>query len=236
MWSFKEDWEKNAIVYGPFLIIKGIVVLHDLNSPDNVYYCWQSDSSKTLITATTEKLIENSIHDKKIHSFACTDDRTYSLYRITVWQNTIHKEYYDFLNNIEKNSEQTGSIFGNIPSEIMGNIRCVSSPGIPVIGYVDVSTTSTTEQYLDDKYYNPKIRIDQNMDCERSSLVNPSTSPAIGSGYVYHYSDREMVIDPTYGDTTYRYFNHTYVRESCVDCTKIGGSKKKPENWRNDHQ
>jgi len=145
LWSYKEDWEVNALIY-------------EANLYDH-YYCWKKDSSKYLILGTTEKLSVNSIHEKNIKTFRCTDDRISILYRIKVTQNALHKEGYDYFENLQKNTEQTGSIFGAIPSELMGNIRCVSNPKIPVIGYVDVSTTTMDELYLTDIYFDWTERI-----------------------------------------------------------------------------
>ena len=142
LWSYKEDWEIHAL----------------LNSVTDRYYCWKRDSSKFLILGTAEKLSVNSIHEKNIKTFLCTNDRISVLYRIQVTQNVLHKEGYDYFENLQKNTEQTGDIFGAIPSEFMGNIRCVSNPEIPVIGYVDVSTPTMTEQYLTDLYYDSAIR------------------------------------------------------------------------------
>ena len=138
LWSYKEDWEVYSYI--------------------NWDLCWKSDSSRLLILGTTEKLSVNTIHEKRIHFIWIWDDRLSSFYRIKLKQNVMHKECYDYLENLQKNTEQIGWIFGRIPSELMGNIRCVSNPKIPVIGYVDVSTTTSTELYLTSKYYDSSNR------------------------------------------------------------------------------
>ncbi len=215
LWSYKENWEMHPPIFGTYVKVNGEEIINDLNSPSNRYYCWKKDSSKVLILGTTEKLIENTISEKEIHTFSRTDDRTSVLYRITVKQNTIHKEAYDFFYNLQKNIEQIGSIFGPIPSEIMGNIKCASNPDIPVIGYVDVSTASMDEQYLTNIYYDPAATHTQFNSC--ALAISTESMP----GYVFYRRD----MDGTY-----------YIPERCVDCTKIGGIKRKPKDWPNDHQ
>ncbi len=219
LWSYKEDWEIHPAIHGKWVIIDGIEVINDLYTSANRYYCWKKDSSRVLLLGSTDKSIENTISEKKIHTFSRTDDRISVLYRITVKQNTIHKEGYDFFYNLQKNIEQIGSIFGPIPSEIMGNIKCASNSDIPAIGYVDVSTASTGEQYLTSTYYDPTLWLEQSNTCGLTILKNPKT---VSTGYVFYYQDAE--------------FNNYYILESCVDCTKTGGIKRKPKDWPNDHQ
>ena len=239
LWSFKEDWEITATMYGDYASINGRLVFNNLDSPNNRYYCWKKDSSMNLILGTTEKLIENTIREKRIHSFRRTDDRSSFLYRVIVQQNTIHKEAYDFFNNLKKNIEQTGSIFGAIPSEIMGNIRCVSNPAIPVIGYVDVSSSASDEQYLNNIYYHSVTLSGNIRDCEASILENPDLESLFG--YILYRSTKEIKADPDNEDEIDVIIgdgsgDDYYIPVRCVDCTKNGGSKRKPKNWDNDHQ
>ena len=157
LWSYKEDWEIHALVYEQLF--------------HNLYYCWRTDSSKVMLLGATEKLSMNTIREREIKTFNCTDDRIFFLYRIKVKQNVLNKEGYDYFENLQKNTEQTGSILGSIPSELTGNIRCVSNPRIPVIGYVDVSTTTTDELYLTNKYYDRRYRDWQITTCNGKDAV-----------------------------------------------------------------
>ena len=150
LWSYEEEWETQVLSSGA--------------------KCRMYEKSNVLILGNTEKMIENEIREQTIKSFHCTDSRTSILYRIKVSQNTIHKEAYDYLFNVQKNSSWNPNvIFGHIPSEIMGNIKCVSNPEIPVIGYVDVSTTSVDEQYVDDIYYDSSFEVQRRWICAQYS-------------------------------------------------------------------
>jgi len=235
LWSYIEDWEIHSIVKGPWIYGKKddelILVANDLNSSDNRYYCWGKDSSKIFILGITENLLDNDIHERKIYSFPRTSDRISVLYRVRVMQNRIHREAYDYYHNMQKNNEQTGSIFAHIPSEITGNIRCVSNPDLQVIGYVDVSNTSTDILYLNNEFWNPESRNIRNTLCANSVQGNPFIRqpipflPALqGLGLVL------FIGDPLYPESGIN------IAESCVDCTKMGGSKIKPKDWPNEYQ
>ena len=263
LWSYMEDWEIHSTIYGQYVSIyfdmnyldieyvqrqvaeltsagwvvveigrnergtfTGCVrVVNNILTPNNKYYCWVNDGSKTFITGATDKLTDNDIRERKINSFPRTDYRTSVLYRVQVLQTGIHKEAYDYYNNVLKNMEQTGSIFAPIPAEITGNIKCISNPKIPVIGYVDVSTATTKDmQYLDDKYFDPKRRRERIVFCQ-SEIVVPNASP--------HYNPCGAWI--RYNDSNAPPFIPFVVYQTCVDCTKMGGTKIKPENWPNDN-
>ena len=136
LWSYKENWEIHAL-FGSEV-------------------CWGKDSSRYLLVGSTERLSENTIRELMLSALYNLDLKVSQRYRMQIKQNTIHKDAYDYFENQKRNSEQTGSIFGVIPSELTGNIKCTSNPTIPVIGYVDVSTTTANELYLTRKEcFNP---------------------------------------------------------------------------------
>jgi hypothetical protein len=77
-----------------------------------------------------------------------SDEKLSILYYISVTQQQLRREAYDYYFNLQKNISQSGSIFFPIPAEITGNIRCLTHPERPVIGYVEVSTTVTAQRFI----------------------------------------------------------------------------------------
>jgi hypothetical protein len=231
LWSYKEDWEIHALLWGQWAVIQVMdentgkwvykTVPNNTSSPDNRYNCWRKDSSNVYLLGTTEKLSENTIRERRILTISNNDDRISVLYRIIVKQHALHKEAYDYFNNQKKNSELTGSIFGSVPSELMGNIRCTSNPDMPVIGYVDVSTASCNDLFVTNDYFDSRERDQRALSCrdpENIATVYDIPPDGIIHGWV--------LFQEPFG----------FIPQSCVDCTFQGGSKRKPENWPNDHQ
>lgn len=77
-----------------------------------------------------------------------SDDRLSQLYHISIRQIMLRKEAFDYFSNLQENLERTGGLFSKMPSEIRGNITCLSDPGKSVIGYVEVSTIEHIEKYV----------------------------------------------------------------------------------------
>jgi len=210
-WSYREDWE---IVSEAFL-------------EPYPEYCWNEDKNREVLVASAEKTVsgrtievitEISPHNRKLER----------LYRITVNQNAISKKAYDYYANIIKNADRTGSIFAPIPSELRGNIACTTDPKNPVIGYVDVSTTTRNHLYI--SYWDGAFEY-RVSECEVIAFkVNSETGVVIPDEFVDFY----VVYKIEYIIGTKIPTDFEIILESCVDCTYFGTTRK-PENWPNDH-
>ncbi len=204
LWSYKEDWEFKTRLRANAFRDNGIIIA--ATSQNNRYYCWQSDRSHTLLLGETSKLNDNIISEKKLIEMDPSDDRLSELYHISVTQNLIRKEAYDYYANLQKNIEQTGSLFSPIPSEMRGNIICVANPEMHVVGYVEVSTTSRKKRFIwksEEIYEEP-----------RSLCQQQINATAI--------ADALYIYDPL--------VENLYAPRECVDCT-VNGTKTRPDFW-----
>lgn len=231
LWSFEEDWEIRAPypTTSRFDPNTNSLVSNSYYYNDNRYYCWVSDYSKSFLLATSDKFKDATIKDYKIRKLKPGDSRYSYLYSILVSQYSIDKESSLYFDNLQRNIEESGSIFAPQPSEKTGNIRCLSNPDETVIGYIVASKKTTSrlfipmaELHLDDLEYKG--------DC--SNIYDLQDSP--GTAYFKGYGVYEEIVSyNVFGIPTSRY-RYKYLR--CVDCTRRGGTKNKPDFWPNDHQ
>ena len=134
-----------------------------------------------------------------------------------VEQYALHREAYDYYFNLQKNIEESGSLFAPIPSEMKGNIRCVTDPEVPVIGFVEVATVTRLKRFFPEigKVYEAEVT-----GCA-STIVQGS----------------EYDNNPDYGYVSYNPMNaasNTYALKRCMDCGRFG-SKQKPSWWPTSH-
>ena len=223
LWSYEEHWEVKAELFANFGLLDGDLDYFSLSSPRNTYYCWAKDSSKTMILGTAEKLVENTIYQKKIKEIPCSDERLSILYYINVKQMQIRKEAYDYFFNIQKNVEQTGSIFSPVPSEIKGNIICSTNPDLPVIGYIDVSSITERDLFNDgSELYEAPVAVCHSSITDDVSLAYPT--------YGYYEVVMNVPIDLALR------LPILYAPHDCVDCRrKDRATKNKPVFWPNNH-
>ena len=199
LWSFIENWE-----------IKPLLFHWDYPS-----VCWSEEQSSEILLGSAAKTVSGSTIEN-ITEIEPSNRKLSEMYRITVKQNAISKRAYEYFSNIKKNSQQTGSIFSPIPMELAGNITCTTDPGKPVIGYVEVSTTTQNQRYISnrDNLYEPPY-----WDC----IALPLTEISEYDGFR---------IPPGYTLYQEAYFSMPalYVKSVCVECN---GAMPKPDDWPN---
>ena len=197
-WSYQEDWEINS----------------EIMVDNYPYYCWNVSKSKDILVGSAEKTVFGRITDK-LTEISPRDRRFSVLYQIDVKQNAISKRAYDYFANIKKNAQQTGSIFAPTPSELRGNIICTTDPDKPVIGYMDVSTTSQKRRYI----------------WPREVYERPSSNcPFYTSEELYDTYGDDIAANPESFWENWVDVLGSYVSITCVDCT-WHGTTQKPDDW-----
>jgi hypothetical protein len=147
------------------------------------------------------------------------------MYKITVYLEAIDEEGYKYWNNIRQNSENQGSIFSPMPSQMAGNLHCVTDPSVMVIGYVSAAVQAEAEMYYNDlneffykEPYEYPVEVKELKPAEFELYYN--------NGYKLYQVLEEIGAKKTY----------EWVIASCVDCRMLGGTKDKPAGWPNDHK
>ena len=187
-WRFTEDWEIHS----------------EYSVTGYPYYCWNTNNSKEMLLGSSEKTVFGRITNV-VAEIPSSERKLAVRYRIDVRQNAISKRAYDYYENIRMNASQIGNIFAPIPSELRGNITCISDPGRPVIGFIEVSTTTQSRMYIPNsaKVYERLF----SRGCEPFELD-------------YVPSDLSKLVN----------LGGSYVYIDCVDCT-YHGVEQKPDDW-----
>jgi len=227
-WKFEETWEFHSAFFNSLEYIRdnstGKIVglqwkdpYHNIDTA--VYQCWKTLNSSSILLGTTEKLTTDVVY-LPVQFIEPHSEKLSVLYSINLRQYAISQDNYLFLQKMKKNTEQLGTIFDPQPSEISGNIHCLTNPGETVIGYVEVSQEQVARIFisnsqLPDWNYDPgcvQIEIDNNADsiAQHGSDLMP-TLPAklspLGSIISFYAST-----------------------PPCVDCT-LRGIHQKPAFW-----
>jgi len=223
-WAFEEDWEYTATFvalyrYDPLL---AQIVEQDLSTPNNRFYCWSSNVSKEMLLGTTDRLTEAVIKNKPVLSIPAYDSRLSFLYSILVKQYGLDKESYIYYENLRKNVEDNGTIFGPQPNEKTGNIRCLSNPDEPVIGYIAISKETTSRIFID---VSRMIPFDER-GCSQADL-----RVLLVSQMIHNHNNGWGIYEYWPPSSTFRGADI-----KCLDCTIRGGTKNKPDFWPNNHQ
>jgi hypothetical protein len=221
-WAFEEDWEIRSAAFGSlrYDMTTGSIISQSIFSSDNRFNCWASNKSKSIILGTSDRLMESIIKNKVIHQFPTNNSRFSYLYSILVRQYAIEKEVYTYYENLQKNMEQSGSLFAPLLTEIKGNITCISNPDEPVIGYIAATNEVSARIYINMELFDGEDQYN----CENRRNYEPyQLDNMYAAGYGIEYKHPLA-----------SYYVCLPVR--CLDCTMRGGTKNKPDFWPNDHQ
>jgi Domain of unknown function (DUF4249) len=219
-WKYEEDWEIRSEYFASYIWDGKVIEPVTLNNPKNLYYCWQKNVSNNFILVNTTHLTENKLKDHTILTIPKYNSKLSYLYSILVRQYALDKEAFEYFQNIQKNIESAGGLFAPQPSEIKGNITCLTNPDEPVIGYINATTETTYRLYIK-AYELPGM--EDYYDCrERIFCLTDKISNAYGQGKaILKQQEKDL---------------YECINIRCVDCTSRGGTKNKPAFWPNDHQ
>ena len=237
-WEYDETWVYTAAFQSKYKSNGDTVLSRDLIN-DEIYTCWRSAYSSTILLGSSAKLLQDVISDAPITFLSRHSEKIRHKYSAFIRQYPLTKGAYDFWVNLKKNTEQLGGIFDAQPSQINGNIHSVTDTNEPVIGYVSIGTYSGKRIFVDQR--NLPAWLDYNDDgCKLKDFVYSYKNPITGEienqvdQYInYHRATREIYIPVSaiYMLGVPIILGYNAGLPECVDCT-LHGTNKQPVFWK----
>ncbi len=246
-WDYQETWEFQTAFESIYKSNGDTVLARDLVN-DNIYQCWRSDSSTNLVLGSSAKLSRSVIAHNPVAFVNSTSEKVTIEYSILVRQYALTADAYNFYAVLKKNTEQLGSIFDAQPSEVNGNIHCVTNPSEPVIGYISVGNTSNQRIFINEE----KLPFWTATTVYGGCALSPSPIDPKSPCCYYHFVDRFGVVNNQVDQYINYYIGndnnplipvnaiampghppigYTAAEPACVDCT-LRGTNKKPAFWQ----
>jgi len=222
-WDYTETWKYQTAYQSLFDYVNGQVVRRA--PEDQIYYCWRNFSSSEILVATTNKLSSNIISQKLIASIPQGSEKLSLRYSIIVNQYAINVDAYNYWINLKKNTEQMGTLFDAQPSQLVGNIHCISKPEEPVLGYISASSVVKKRIFIDaaqiDNWYYERYY---------KECGQPGTELIIPVSEAYRYIVGPQHLWVLLGTTNDGGLDITQL--FCADCREHGGSNIQPDFWQ----
>jgi hypothetical protein len=222
-WDYDETWEIRSFYYSGYIYVSSNNTVRDRTITEDVSRCWKYGASTSIAVGTSERLQADIISQAPLNFIANNDEKLCVRYSVLLRQYALDKEGYKFFELMKRNTENLGSIFDAQPSEIRGNVQCVTDPQELVIGYVSASTIVQKRMFIDNIdlpgwrliEYCPEINVANHPDSIRAAFSSGSLSP---------YS---AVYSPVSG------FLVAYKSSSapCVDCLTRRAFNVRPSYW-----
>jgi Domain of unknown function (DUF4249) len=255
-WDYTETWALNSNYYSFYKSTGDTVIERNLPA-EQVYQCWRSDTSSTILLATSAHLTRDVISNNPItfvdpytgklggkHSI---DPQQYpstaNSYSIQVRQYGLSNDAFAFWTNLKNSTQNLGGIFDSQPTQINGNIHNVNNPSETVIGYLSAGKISSRRIFISNGQIPDNLAITTNPQCSLDSMYlsyyTPGATVAINQENEYFNFDTGaqyygLLYDPIavlFNPVTGKVIGHTGSLADCVDCT-LFGTNKKPAFWQ----
>lgn len=238
-WDYTETWEYHAFFVPHLMYVPRTgtenpsLIYREPTAAEDYYYCWNTADSTQPQVASTSGQSENRIKDLSFLSIPRSDPRLSVLYSLLVTARGLTPEGRAYLEYLNSTSNITGDLFTPVPSNMNGNLRCVSDSTRLAVGFVGVTRTASRRIFIG---YEGVYRNSINPDYY---LYYPEYDE---EEHMYHFEDLYAGGDaPVYCSSTEvpqvpTKTNVQWAPKWCSDCRESGGTKNKPEWWPNNHR
>lgn len=217
-WDYVETWEIHSAFEANFKYIEPYVVTRPLDEIRLLFICWTNYASTKILIGSSARLNSDVISQAPLFLIPPGDERLSVRYSMLVRQYAIDENAYNFYQQLKSTTESLGSIFDPLPSDISGNIKCITNPSEKVIGYVSVSSAEEKRLFIS-RTELPAWGYRAN--CEVTDVANNPDS------FAKYYPQLEPFEAIGAGPAITAY-KSTYIE--CLDC-RLRGTNDRPSFW-----
>ena len=220
-WDYQETWEIRSSAYSENIYKNGVMVARDQNEMLALFTCYVTEKSTGLLIASTAKLSSDVVHRFPLVTIQNRAEKLDVRYSILTKQYAIGQEAFEYLSIMKRNSEQQGSIFDIQPSEINGNIKCISNPNEMVIGFMTISGIMEKRIFIN---YTQVPGWNFNMNC--GTLTVPNRKDSLDA----YFKDGKNLVTISNLGASGKIETYNGSTANCLDC-RLKGSSIKPVFW-----
>lgn len=219
-WEYSETWE----FHSSFISFLQYDPINDtiVNRNDNIYTCWRTQNSSSIVIGSSAKLANDLISKGPILFFNNHDERLNVLYSILLKQYPLDENGYNYLLELKNNTENTGSIFDAQPTQTSGNIHNVSDASERVIGYVGAGNHVEKREFIALRPLPPGWILPSDCLLDTVGLKKGRLKDVF-------FTNLNTPVDYNFSPTG-NLIGYWYSKRSCVDCTMFG-TNVKPSFW-----
>lgn len=217
-WDWDEAWEFR-MPYNSYLIWEDQQIK---TRDEQISRCWKFGRSTSIDISTSKILTEDRISNYPLTYVSTETDRLGIKYSIRVKQFALSEKSYNFWKEMQRVSENLGTLFDPQPSIIRGNIKNIEDESEVVLGYFQTATVSEQRIFIRRTEIH-NTRIPNYFSNCMDSLVGAGLIPAM-------VEDNWMLVQEEVPESGFPIPSYLMSTKSCIDC-RLFGTNKKPEYW-----
>ena len=244
MWTYEEDWEIHPYI-DVTKEVRGFWQYNKTfypeleeakkNSENPYYNCWGKNYSSMIHIYDTNKLSENSVKGHKLLSIPIDDNRISYLYSILVKQAGLDENGYKYYHTLKRYTEESSGLFTPMPTEVKGNVSCITNPQTKVIGYVIASQISTKRIFIDTNDLNKEALFDGFCSISEGSEADTYAElMQMAGAWVQELKNGALIWNERENEIS---ASSLLYSRPCIDCRAIPyATQKRPDFWPTDHE
>ncbi len=210
--SFKYDPELNDVVIR--------------NQDERTNMCYRGSVSSDLILETSSRFENQFVFRQSIAHIKQGDERLSVRYSILISQKALDSKASEFWEILRRNTDDIGSIFSPLPSNISGNIKNDQDPSVPVVGYVSLGTVKQRRFFVDVREVAPWVADEP---AYYNCFIEPDT--VLKADYGISFGGGSFVpVVPVMPENGFAPIGYQGAIRRCTDCT-LRGTNVKPDFW-----
>ena len=230
-WDYEETWKFHSKYQSNYVLDPNTNTIVPRNTYASVYYCFGNAVSSNVLLTSTQKLSQDVVYQSILAHIPLNSEKLESEYSVLVKQYAMTQDAFAFYQNIQKNTEQLGSIFDVQPTQFTnGNIHNIVKPNEPVVGYVTMTNVQTKRIFIQHDALPGNVLPVYPYDCQQDS--------ALYSGLGGLNQVQQILINPpvVYIPTSAITLNggiigYLYSSPECADCS-LRGNTQQPYWWQ----
>lgn len=231
-WDFNETWQFHSEYPSGYYSNGDSIKARTVDQ--QVYTCFGTDSSTSVLIASTTKLNKDIVSQAPITFVSASSEKVETKYSILVKQYALTSEAYEFWNTLQKNTERLGSIFDVLPSETQSNYHCISSPDELVVGYLSAGNISEKRIFITASQL-PNYATQYPYGCQLDTAwLNPPRTGSYLESILIPLSSPYGIVNALYLQPPNPFglpTSYNFSTKECVDCT-LRGRRNPPPYWR----
>ncbi|MBD2723456.1 DUF4249 domain-containing protein [Hymenobacter sp. BT189] len=228
-WETDEAWE----IYPPYN--PGIEYANNGVQPIVVRYpriCWGNQHSNAVQIAKTTGLTQDVVADYRLRQHPAGSERFFSRYSMLVQQHALSKVEYDYWELLRKNTESIGSLFDPQPSQVTGNVHCLSDPEEMVLGFIGAHSISEIRIFITRAELPAAVRVLNGYEAcvpPDTMFISGPRAPRGNAAVLLKdafATQQQLPIGPVYDANGGGLVGYTVKSRDCVDCRTRGSATK----------
>ncbi|KAA9338157.1 DUF4249 domain-containing protein [Hymenobacter busanensis] len=221
-WVCDETWEFTSRWNSMLEYLNNQMVFRQ----EQIFHCWRIEPNTAIRLGNTARLSQDVVAEYPLLKLPISSGKLRIKYSVLVTQYAQTREEYEYWEMLRKNTESIGTLFDPLPSQVTGNVRCLSQPETTVLGYIG-AYSATQQRIFIGRDELPREWIVPNVGYEECLFLDSVEVRNAASAF---RTKKFLPVDGPMANSM-GFQVYTGATAECVDC-RLRGTNVRPAFWR----